>query len=255
MEAAPAIPSSVLVASRLEKTYPGMSRAALAELDLRVAQGEIFGLLGPNGAGKTTAISILCGLLRPDRGNVSICDEDALRYPRRIKSLIGLVPQEIALYSTLSARENLLFFGRMYGLSGALLRQRVEEGLAAVGLTEQADRPLASFSGGMKRRTNLAAGILHRPRLLFLDEPTVGIDPQSRNMILEKLELLRAQGMAMVYTTHYLEEAAQLCGRVMVMDHGRALIEGTPAELIAAHPGCASLEELFLELTGRQLRD
>ena len=245
----------LLDAQGLTKTYPGAAQPALGGLDLQVAPGEILGLLGPNGAGKTTAVSILCALLRPDAGSVVIGGVDALRHARRVRPLIGLVPQEIALYPALSARENLTFFGRLYGLSGALLRERVDEGLALVGLAEQADRPLSSYSGGMKRRTNLAAGILHRPQLLFLDEPTVGIDPQSRNMILENLKRLRDGGMAMIYTTHYLEEAAQLCDRVMVVDHGRMLVTGPPAALIAAHAGCTTLEELFLELTGRQLRD
>jgi ABC-2 type transport system ATP-binding protein len=246
---------ALLNVRQLAKTYSGADQPALDGLDLRIAGGEILGLLGPNGAGKTTAVSILCGLLRPDSGTVTIGGEDALRRPARVRSLIGLVPQEIALYPTLSARENLVFFGRMYGLTGALLQRRVAEGLELVGLTEHGGKPLASYSGGMKRRANLAAGILHRPRLLFLDEPTVGIDPQSRNMILEQLEALRAEGMAMLYTTHYLQEAAQLCSRVMVIDHGRLLVEGEPAALVAAHPGCTSLEGLFLALTGRQLRD
>jgi len=247
--------TDLLIVRELVKTYPGATVPALCGLDLRVEAGEILGLLGPNGAGKTTAISILCTLLQPDSGSVSICGEDALRHPRRIKPLIGLVPQDIALFPVLSARENLLFFGRMYGLSGQRLKQRVAEALELVGLSEHADRPVADYSGGMKRRANLAAGILHTPRLLFLDEPTVGIDPQSRNMILTNLQRLRETGMSMVYTTHYMEEAAQICGRVSVVDHGRVIAEGAPAELVAAHAGCANLEELFLRLTGRQLRD
>ena len=247
--------ADLLIARQLVKTYPGATAPALCGLDLQVGAGEILGLLGPNGAGKTTAISILCALLRPDSGSVTICGEDVLRHPARIKPLIGLVPQEIALFPVLTARENLNFFGRMYGLAGQLLRQRVAEALELVGLSEHAERPVADYSGGMKRRANLAAGILHTPRLLFLDEPTVGIDPQSRNMILANLQRLRETGMSMVYTTHYMEEAAQICGRVAVVDHGRVIAEGAPQELVAAHPGCANLEELFLRLTGRQLRD
>jgi ABC-2 type transport system ATP-binding protein len=247
--------SDLLIASELVKTYPGASEPALRGLSLRVAPGEILGLLGPNGAGKTTAISILCALLRPDRGAVTIAGIDVLRQPRRVRPLIGLVPQEIALYPTLSARENLQFFGRMYGLAGRALRERVAAALALVGLEEPADRPVATFSGGMKRRANLAVGILHTPQLLFLDEPTVGIDPQSRGVILDNLRQLQQQGMAMVYTTHYMEEAAQLCQRVAVVDHGRVIAEGAPATLVAAESGCANLEDLFLRLTGRQLRD
>jgi ABC-2 type transport system ATP-binding protein len=247
--------TDLLIVRDLVKTYPGATVPALRGLDLHVGAGEILGLLGPNGAGKTTAISILCTLLQPDSGSVTICGEDVLRHPRRIKPLIGLVPQEIALFPVLSARENLHFFGRMYGLSGQRLKQRVAEALELVGLSEHAERPVADYSGGMKRRANLAAGILHTPRLLFLDEPTVGIDPQSRNMILTNLQRLRETGMSMVYTTHYMEEAAQICGRVAVVDHGRVIAAGAPQELVAAHDGCANLEELFLRLTGRQLRD
>ncbi|OGR31456.1 MAG: ABC transporter, partial [Desulfuromonadales bacterium GWC2_61_20] len=218
--------ADLLIARQLVKTYPGATAPALCGLDLQVGAGEILGLLGPNGAGKTTAISILCALLRPDSGSVTICGEDVLRHPARIKPLIGLVPQEIALFPVLTARENLNFFGRMYGLAGQLLRQRVAEALELVGLSEHAERPVADYSGGMKRRANLAAGILHTPRLLFLDEPTVGIDPQSRNMILANLQRLRETGMSMVYTTHYMEEAAQICGRVAVVDHGRVIAAG-----------------------------
>lgn len=245
----------LLAARGLVKTYPGASGPALDGLDLEVRSGEIFGLLGPNGAGKTTSISILCTLLRPDAGSVTVCGEDALRHPRRIKPLIGLVPQEIALYPQLTGRENLAFFGRLYGVSGARLAERVAACLALVGLGEHADRPVAAYSGGMKRRCNLAVGILHEPRLLFLDEPTVGIDAQSRSMILENLLRLRAAGMTMVYTTHYMEEAAQICGRVAVVDHGRVIAGGEPATLVREHAGCANLEDVFLRLTGRQLRD
>ena len=245
----------LLAARGLVLTYPGATAPALAGLDLTVRRGEIFGLLGPNGAGKTTTISILCTLLRPQAGSVTLGDVDVLKHPRKVKALLGLVPQEIALYANLTARENLRFFGQMYGLTGRRLRERVAACLELVGLEEHADRVVASYSGGMKRRANLAIGILHQPRLLFLDEPTVGIDAQSRSMILANLEALRAEGMTMVYTTHYMEEAAQICGRVAVVDHGRVIAEGSPATLVAGQAGCANLEELFLRLTGRQLRD
>lgn len=238
----------------LVKIYRGAERAAVDGLTFRVEEGEIFGLLGPNGAGKTTAISILCTLLRPTAGHVSVGGVGVTASPRQVRRLIGLVPQEIALYPRLTARENLRYFGRLHGLRGGELAERVDEALATVGLQEHAEREVGLFSGGMKRRANLAAGVLHRPRILFLDEPTVGVDPQSRSLILDYLAGLRQSGTTVVYTTHYMEEAQQLCSRVAVMDHGRIIAEGPPAELIARFR-CANLEEVFLQLTGRHLRD
>jgi ABC-2 type transport system ATP-binding protein len=238
----------------LVKVYRGAHRAAVDGLTFRLEEGEIFGLLGPNGAGKTTAISVLCTLLRPTSGSISVGGIDLTADPRQVRRLIGLVPQEIALYPRLSARENLRYFGRLHGLHGSELAGRIGEALATVGLQEHADREVGLFSGGMKRRANLAAGILHRPRILFLDEPTVGVDPQSRSLILDYLAGLRATGTTVVYTTHYMEEAQQLCSRVAVMDGGRIIAEGPPAELMAKRR-CADLEEVFLQLTGRHLRD
>ncbi len=240
---------------QLVKFYPKATQPALNGLEVTIKQGEVFGLLGPNGAGKTTAISILCTLLKPTSGSLSMFGVDVLRHPSQVRRLIGLVPQEIALYPVLSARENLAYFGRLHGLRGAKLRDRIETCLDMVSLQGQADRPVASFSGGMKRRANLAAGVLHQPRLLFLDEPTVGIDAQSRHMILDNLVQLRESGMTMVYTTHYMEEAQQLCDRIAIVDAGRVIAEGRPHELIARAADCDSLEALFLHLTGRQLRD
>jgi ABC-2 type transport system ATP-binding protein len=172
-----------------------------------------------------------------------------------VRGRIGLVPQEVALYETLSVRENLAFFGRMYGLGGAGLAAGVTRGLEAAGLTEAADRPVRQLSGGMRRRANLAAGLVHGPRLLFLDEPTVGVDAQSRRRILETLGGLAAAGAAMVYTTHYMEEAQGLCRRVVIIDHGRVIAAGPPEELIRRHPPAATLGDVFLALTGRDLRD
>ncbi|WP_432821982.1 ABC transporter ATP-binding protein [Trichloromonas sp.] len=240
---------------QLVKFYRGATQPALDGLDVTIEPGQVFGLLGPNGAGKTTAISILCTLLKPTSGSLSIFGIDVLRQPAQVRRLIGLVPQEIALYPALSVRENLTYFGRLHGLRGGDLRQRIDHCLEMVALRDQADRPLAGFSGGMKRRANLAAGVLHQPRLLFLDEPTVGIDAQSRHMILENLGRLREAGMTMVYTTHYMEEAQQLCDRIAIVDAGRVIAEGRPSDLIAGVAGCGTLEALFLHLTGRQLRD
>ena len=246
---------TVLEVERLVKVYRGAGVPAVNGLDLSVRAGDIFGLLGPNGAGKTTAISIICTLLRPTSGRVLLCSRDVALDPAGARGLFGLAPQDIALYPSLSARENLSYFGRLYGIAGRALSKRVDECLELVGLTEKADTRVDAFSGGMKRRANLAAAILHAPRLLVLDEPTVGIDAQSRNMILENLKGLRDAGMTIVYTTHYLEEAQQLCNRVAIMDRGSVIAAGVPDALVREVDGCASLEDYFLHLTGKQLRD
>ena len=245
----------ILEVRGLVKVYRGAATPAVDGVDFVVRRGEIFGLLGPNGAGKTTVVSIICTLLRPTGGSVTLCSQDAQRSPARLRRLFGLAPQEIALYPSLTARENLDYFGSLYGLSGRVLRKRIEECLALVGLSDRGGTRIDTFSGGMKRRANLAAAILHAPRVLFLDEPTVGIDAQSRNLILENLKTLRDAGSTIVYTTHYMEEAENLCGRVAIMDRGRIVAEGSPRSLVAAMDGCASLEESFLRLTGRGLRD
>ena len=243
------------MAQNLVKTYPGAAHAALDGLSISVGKREIFGLLGPNGAGKTTAISVMATLLRPTRGSVSICGTDALRYPGRVRKQMALVPQDIALYPQLTTRENLSYFGRLYGLHGQKLGKRVAACLDLADLTEKADQRISTCSGGMKRRANLAAGMLNQPELLFLDEPTVGIDAQSRNMILERLSLLREEGTAMIYTTHYMEEAEALCSSVAILDQGQIIARGAPRELISQTPGCDSLGDVFLHLTGKQLRD
>jgi len=219
-----------LVARDLHKSYGDTH--AVRGVDLEIAQGEIFGLLGPNGAGKTTLISILTGLLAPDRGEVQLDGQSLTPETRTVKAHIGLVPQELALYPTLSARDNLLFFGRIYGLRGRHLRQRVEAVLELVGLTARAREAIETYSGGMKRRINIAAGLLHEPALLFLDEPTVGVDPQSRNAIFESVKALNRAGVTVIYTTHYMEEAQRLCHRVAVMDQGKGIALDTPDALI-----------------------
>ncbi len=244
-----------LEAEGLTKAYRGANRFALVEVDLSVGRGEIVGLLGPNGAGKTTAISIMSTLMKPDRGGVAICGIDALRHPKRARQRFGLVPQEIALYEGLTARENLHYFGRLYGLKGARLEERVAECLDLAGLGNKADDRIATYSGGMKRRANLVAGILHTPQLVFLDEPTVGIDAQSRQMILDRLSDLGREGMSMIYTTHYMEEAESLCTRVAVIDEGQIIARGRPKDLIERQEGCRNLGDLFIRLTGKRLRD
>jgi ABC-2 type transport system ATP-binding protein len=197
-----------------------------------VGPGECYGLLGPNGAGKTTTISMVCGLLEADEGTVTVNGHPGGSL--EAKASVGYVPQDLALYPDLSARENLDFFGRLYGLSGDRLEARVASALALVGLAERGGDKVGTFSGGMKRRANMAAGLLHEPQLLVLDEPTVGVDPQSRNSILETVAGL---GIAVLYTTHYMEEAARLCDRVAIIDDGRLVAEGTPRALVDAHGG------------------
>jgi len=247
--------AAAIAVSGLTHRYPGSLRAALDGLDLDLYEGEIFGLLGPNGAGKTTTISILSTILEPDAGTARVKGFDLRRNKRALRRIIGLVPQEIALYPSLTARENLRFFGKLQGLRGDRLYRRIDDTLAAVGLETRADQRVSTFSGGMKRRANLAAGILHDPRILFLDEPTVGIDAQSRQLILERIKAIRDRGTTVLYTTHYMEEAQQLCSRVAIMDQGRILDQGTIDQLLAHRPGCGDLGELFLDLTGKALRD
>jgi ABC-2 type transport system ATP-binding protein len=204
---------------------------AVDGISFQVKPGEIYGLLGPNGAGKTTTISCICGLLRPDAGAIELDGDAFSADPIAFKSRIGIVPQETALYGDLTARENLNFWGGLAGLRGSALQARIGEVLGAVGLEERSKEAVRKFSGGMKRRLNLAIGMLHQPRLLLLDEPTAGIDPQARINILEIVREVARAGTIVLYTTHYLEEAQELCARIGIMDHGRILAEGTLAEL------------------------
>jgi ABC-2 type transport system ATP-binding protein len=207
-------------------------RTALTGIGFDIDRGELFGLLGPNGAGKTTLISILSTLLKPSSGRVTIGSMDIVHQAKKIKHLIGTVPQEIALYPTLSAHENLSFYGRMYGLHGLQLKKRIDELLEMIGLKDRKDERVQKFSGGMKRRLNLAVGLLHEPKLLLLDEPMVGVDPQSRNHILESIRTLKSEGTTMIYTTHYMEEAEQLCDRVAILDEGRLVALDSPQHLV-----------------------
>lgn len=243
-----------LWAASLIKQYKNTAHPALNDFSLEVRQGEFFGLLGPNGAGKTTAISILAGLMPPDSGTVRVMGMSFRQRQHDIKQLLGLVPQDIGLYDKLTARENLTFFGKLYGINGRKLAERIRQNLAFVSLAEYAARPVATFSYGMKRRLNLAAGLMNDPRLLVLDEPCVGIDAQSRHLIHEQLRDLNRRGTTILYTTHYMEEAQELCGRICIMDNGRLVEQGAPAALLRKS-GMSSLEELFLHLTGKELRD
>jgi ABC-2 type transport system ATP-binding protein len=220
----------VLQCAGLRKRFDDV--VAVDGVGFSIAPGETYGLLGPNGAGKTTSISMIAGLLERDGGDVLVSGQPLTTTSVEVKGLLGLVPQEIAVYPDLSARENLVFFGKLYGMSGDRLQRRVEEVLDVIGLAERAGDRADEFSGGMKRRLNIGIGLLHEPSLLILDEPTVGVDPQSRNAILESVEHLSTAGMAVLYTTHYMEEAERLCDRVGIIDHGQIRAEGTRRELV-----------------------
>jgi ABC-2 type transport system ATP-binding protein len=239
----------------LQKTYPNSEIPALRSLDFQVKPGEIFGLLGPNGAGKTTTFSIMCGLMDYDGGSVKIAGLDVEKDLTKIKPLIGVVPQDIALYPTLTAKENLRFFGNFYGISGPELEQKIVDGLDRFGLRKAANKQIKTYSGGMKRRLNILAGVIHSPKILFLDEPTAAVDVQSRSSILEELRQMNREGTTIVYTSHLMGEAEQFCSRVAIIDIGHKVAEGSPAELIAANAGCRSLEDVFIHLTGKNLRD
>ena len=223
---------NILEVDKLVKKYGDFE--AVKGISFEVEEGEVFGLLGPNGAGKTQTISMLTGVIEPTSGTARVGGHDIRSDMFQVKKINGLVPQDLALYPTLSARANLNFFGRIYGLQGKDLKERVEDVLRIVSLTERADEAVENYSGGMKRRVNIAAGLLHHPKLLFLDEPTVGVDPQSRNHIFESvLRLNRERGMSIVYTSHYMEEVELLCNRVAIIDQGEIIALDTIKNLIA----------------------
>ncbi len=241
---------------QLTKRYHQSDEPAVKKLDLKIGKGEIFGLLGPNGAGKTTTISILCSQINADEGDIFVDGKNLAADSVQIKKIIGVVPQEIALYQKLTAYENLRFFGNMYGLKGEDLKERIMSRAAAFGLEQKLHRKVNTFSGGMKRRVNLVAGILHRPRILILDEPTVGIDVQSKNVIIDYLKQLNEkEETTIVYTSHLMEEAERFCTHIAILDMGKIVTEGKPEELISGYPSCNNLEDIFLLLTGRSLRD
>jgi len=223
--------NAMIEVKELVKRYAGAPEPAVAGVSFEVRQGEIFSLLGPNGAGKTTLISMLSCLLEPTAGDATVAGSSITADPMAVKRAIGVVPQEIALYPKLSARENLRFWGQLYGMGGSALKSRVEEVLEIVGLEHRAKDRIETFSGGMQRRINIAVGLLHCPQLVFMDEPTVGIDPQSRRNILDTVVALNEQGMTVLYTTHYMEEAQELSHRIGIMDLGKMIALGTLPEL------------------------
>jgi ABC-2 type transport system ATP-binding protein len=244
-----------MIAKDLQKSFNDFK--AVDGVSFSIYKGEIFGLLGPNGAGKTTTIRMLATVLKPDSGEITIGGHILSKEAPAIRSIIGVCPQELALYEDLSAVENMVFFGRMAGMNSKDAREQAMTNLKLMGLEERAKGKVAKFSGGMKRRINLAIALMGKPELLFLDEPTVGIDPQSRNNIYENIEGLQQKGMTVLYTTHYMEEADRLCQRVAIMDGGKIIAMDTPHQLKSqmGDPDKVTLEDVFLKLTGRSLRD
>jgi ABC-2 type transport system ATP-binding protein len=253
----------MLTFEAVRKTYRrgAESITAVDDLSFGITRGEVFGLLGPNGAGKSTTINLAVGLLAPDAGRVTIANDGPPTHVA-VRRRLGVAPQALAIYDLLSGEENVRFIGELYGLEGGRLRERVQWALEFVGLVDRRRSRVDTYSGGMKRRLNLAAAIVHDPELILLDEPTVGVDPQSRNQIFDNILALKQLGRTIIYTTHYMEEAERLCDRVAVIDRGKLLALGTVQQLLDAH-GVAprmvlqrgTLEEVFLHLTGRSLRD
>jgi ABC-2 type transport system ATP-binding protein len=245
----------VIITHSLKKRYNGSDVEALKGINLVVNEGEFFGLLGPNAAGKTTLTSIICGLISPTSGTVNIFEKDVTRSLGDVKKYIGLVPQEIALYDTLSVEENIRFFGHQQGIHGSELNDKTDDLINVFSLKEHKSKLLSRCSGGIKRRVNLICGIIHEPRLLLLDEPTLGVDTQLREMIFEYLTELNKKGATIIYTTHYMKEAELFCTRVNIIDHGEIIADGKPSDLIAENDGCTDLGQVFIKMTGRDLRD
>ena len=249
--------TTILKLSGLSKKFD--SRTAVDHISLEIHEGEIFGLLGPNGAGKSTTLNMVCSLLRPTSGSIEVFGMDAKKDMKQIKRRIGYIPQDLAIHGTLKAWENVELFTSLYGIRGKALRTAVDESLAFVGLLDRRNSYAKTFSGGMKRRLNIACAIGHKPDLMIFDEPTVGIDPQSRNFILEKIKEANANGATVIYTSHYMEEVEAICTRIAIMDNGRIIATGTRDELARLvtdeNPENVTLEEVFLTLTGKKLRD
>lgn len=239
----------------LKKHFQGAIHPALNGLSLQVAEKKTVGLLGPNGAGKTTTINIICGLLSPDEGKAKVFGVDATAHPSAVRSQIGVVPQQVALYPNLTARENFMYIGRLYGIADKYIRETAGDLLQRLGLEKHADKRINRFSGGMKRRANIIASLLHYPQILILDEPTAGVDVQSRAMIHEFISDYKSKGRTVLYTSHLLDEAELICDEVVIMDEGRFVVAGTPRQLIENVPGTGRLEDVFLHYTGHAVRD
>jgi len=239
----------------ITKLYKGSVQPAIADLRLEIPAGSVFGLLGPNGAGKSTLIMMLCGLMMPDEGSIRVLGMDAMKEGGAIRKRIGVAPQELALFPTLTAYENLFYFGKMYGLKTDIIKKQIAVYLEVFGLSDKARKRVHTFSGGMKRQLNLIAALLHDPTLLILDEPTAGVDVQSRNILLDFLMTLKAKNTTIIYSSHFLEEAEKICTQMAILDEGKLITQGIPSNLIGDHGDCTTLESLFLKLTGKHIRD
>jgi ABC-2 type transport system ATP-binding protein len=246
---------SIIEIKNLYKKYKNAEEFSVNDISLNIEKNEIYGILGPNGAGKTTLISMLSGLIKPTSGQFKINGLSPQKDSFKIKQIIGIVPQEYALYPTLTAKENLMFFGSLYGIKHKKLQKAIDESLELMGLSKFADKKVEQFSGGMKRRCNLIAGTLHNPKVLFLDEPTVGVDVQSKKVIIDFLQELNKNGTCIIYTSHHLSEAEEFCTKIAIIDKGKIHAVGSPEELVAQISSAENLEDVFISLTGKELRD
>lgn len=248
---------TILKLNSLSKKFSG--KTVVDHISLEIKEGEIFGLLGPNGAGKSTTLNMVCSLLKPTSGEIEVFGLNLANHAKKIKQQIGYIPQELAIHGNLKAWENVELFTSLYGIKGKQLKAAIDESLKFSGLYEKRNEFAKNFSGGMKRRLNIACAIGHKPHLMIFDEPTVGIDPQSRNFILEKIKEVNRQGATVIYTSHYMEEVESICSRIAIMDNGRIIAVGSREELVrlvSSEPDSnISLEEVFLTLTGKKLRD
>ena len=247
---------TILKTNDLTKKYSG--KVVVDNLNIEIEEGEIFGLLGPNGAGKSTTMNMICGIVRPTLGNVEFMEKDFRKNHKSLIGELGYIPQELAIHGNLKAWENVELFTSLYGIKGSELKSRIDESLEYVGLLEKRNDYAKTFSGGMKRRLNIACAIGHHPKLLIFDEPTVGIDPQSRNFILDKIKESNKNGATVIYTSHYMEEVEAICTRIAIMDNGKVIATGTSEELkkmVVDDTSSITLEEVFLTLTGKKLRD
>ena len=241
-----------IVIENLTKKFEDVT--AVDGLSLNIARAELFGLLGPNGAGKTTTINVLCGLTQPSRGSVKVAGHDIQKETAQVKKLIGVCPQETPVYTHLTGRENIELFGNLYEMPREKLKDRTEKLLQILGLSEDANRRVGKYSGGMKRRLNLIMALIHDPEIAFLDEPTVAMDPQARHAVWEFIKELKKAGKTVILTTHYMEEAQELCDRVGIIDHGKLIALGSPKDLMTKY-NAGNLEEVFIQLTGRKIRE
>lgn len=246
---------AVVRIKNVTRQYAGAVQPAVSHLNLDISKGNMFGLLGPNGAGKSTLVMMICGLLKPDSGSVEVFGMDVKQHGAAIRKKIGVATQEIALFPSLTARENLHYFGKLYGLKSDHIKKNIAHYLDAFGLRDKADKRVSTFSGGMKRRVNLIAALLHEPLLLILDEPTAGVDVQSRNLILNYLLSLQSRETTIIYSSHFLEEAEKICKEIVILDEGKMVAQGSCSSLLTLHNDCKNLEEFFLKITGKQFRD